>query len=510
MEADKQDRFTLLACGVALALLSCSAVWFFYSHRYLLYYGDAEAHLNIARRVVDSQTPGYLQLGSPWLPLPHVLMLPFVVNDWLWRSGLAGAIPSAACFTIAGLFLFAAARRIFRCTAAAATATALFALNPNLLYLQSIPMSESIFFACLMALLYFTVRFQQTQGLGAVAGAGAAACAATLSRYDGWVLLPFAALFFLIAARGRRLQAALLFSAIAGLGPVYWIAHNWYLTGDPLWFYSGPYSAKAIQGDRPYAGKDNWRLALLYVRTAAQLDVGMGLWIVGTLGIVAAIWRRAVWPLLLFTLTPLFYVWSMHSSGNPIHVPTLWPHSYYNTRYGMSMLPLLVLCAGALVTLAPRRARAMVAVLAIAAGSIHWLVDRGSGNWMTWEESRVNSEGRRAWTREAARFLKPRFVPGSGIVTSFGDITGIYREMGIPLRETFTECDGLPWDAAMRRPDLFLWQEWAVVRRGDTVWTAVTGKLAAQQFTLVKTIIKKDEPVIEIYRRGSGGKYGSS
>src|SRR5437660_5646226 len=105
MNADKKRRqknsylrLSALICG--LILLSALAVYFFYSHGYLLYYGDAEAHLNIARRVVDSQTPGYDQLGSPWLPLPHVLMLPLVRVDSLWRSGLAGAIPSAICFVI--------------------------------------------------------------------------------------------------------------------------------------------------------------------------------------------------------------------------------------------------------------------------------------------------------------------------------------------------------------------------------------------------------------------------
>ena len=498
----------VLLCGLMLACLSAAAVWFFYSHRYLLYYGDAEAHLNTARRIVDSQTPGYLQIGSPWLPLPHALMLPFVANDKLWRNGLAGAIPSAACFVLAGCFLFAATRRIFGSTAAGATATALFALDPNVLYLQSIPMSESIFFACLMALLYFSVRFRETQGWGSVAGAGVACCAATLSRYDGWFLIPFVALYFLWAARTRRMPAALLFGAIASLGPLYWIAHNWYLTGYPLWFYNGPYSALAIQGDRPYAGKGNWRLAWLYVGTAAELGAGPGLALTGCVGIAAALWKRAWWPVALLALTPVFYVWSMHSAGMPIHVPGLWPHSYYNTRYGLSALPLLTLGGAAIVAVAPVRSRRICALLAIAIASIYWLAHPDPGAWITWVESRVNSEGRRAWTREAAAFLKPRYVPGSGIVTSFGDLTGIYREMGIPLRETFTECDGIPWNAAVTRPDLFLWQEWAVVQRGDPVFAAVAKD--NRHYTLVKTIIEKDEPVIEIYHRGSGGIYGSS
>ena len=101
-----------MAAGGFLALAAAVAIAFFYSHGWLLYYGDAEAHLNIARRVVDSQTPGYDQLGTPWLPVPHVLMLPLVTHDALWSNGLAGAIPSGICFVLAGVFLFLAARRV--------------------------------------------------------------------------------------------------------------------------------------------------------------------------------------------------------------------------------------------------------------------------------------------------------------------------------------------------------------------------------------------------------------
>ena len=106
----------------ALALLSAAAIAVFYSNGWLLYYGDAEAHLNIARRMVDSRTPGYDQVGTVWLPLLHWLMLPFVRVDALWVNGLAGAIPSAIAFLLAGTFLYAAADRIFDCTSAALAA----------------------------------------------------------------------------------------------------------------------------------------------------------------------------------------------------------------------------------------------------------------------------------------------------------------------------------------------------------------------------------------------------
>ena len=48
------------------------------SHGYILYYGDAQSHLNISRGIIDSRTPGYDQLGTVWLPVLHLICLPFV------------------------------------------------------------------------------------------------------------------------------------------------------------------------------------------------------------------------------------------------------------------------------------------------------------------------------------------------------------------------------------------------------------------------------------------------
>ena len=178
MDGSKSSRssptFETLAAVCLLAAIAAVAVSWCYSQGYLLYYGDALSHLNIARRMADSRTPGFDQIGTVWLPLPHLLMLPFVGNDGLWRSGLAGAIPSSVCFVIAGGFLFAAVRRLFRSASAAFAALLLFAFNPNVLYLGSIPMTEMVFCAGFFALAYFTVLFRQTQSAWAVMTAVAA------------------------------------------------------------------------------------------------------------------------------------------------------------------------------------------------------------------------------------------------------------------------------------------------------------------------------------------------
>jgi hypothetical protein len=493
-----------LVAALAVAVLSGAAVWFFCRKGYLLYYGDAQAHLNIARRMIDSRTPGYDQIGTVWLPLPHLLMLPAVANDHLWRTGLAGAIPSAICFVIAATFLFASVKMAFHSRAAAVTATALFALNPNLLYLQSTPMTEPIFFAGLMALLYFSIRFQRTQSLWAALGAGAASLATTLTRYEGWFLIPFSVLFFLIAAKRNRFAAVVLFSAIAAAGPLSWLAHNWWYFGDFFEFYNGPHSAIAIQGQHRYPGEHNWPEAWLYFRTAVELCAGTALFWIGLAGLVVAMFKRAFWPLLLLALPGAFYVLSIHSAGTPIYMPQLWPNSYYNTRYGLALLPLAAFAAAALVALVPSRARVVAAMIVVAAPTAMWLSHPSEQNWITWKESEVNSQARRTWTKETANFLHTNYRPGTGIFTTFGDVTGAFAGAGIHLRETLTWDNGPYWMSAVARPELFLREEWAVAMAGDKVHSAVDrAKLRGPSYTLQKTISVKNAPVIEIYRRAS-------
>ena len=496
----------VVLCALLLALWSAAAVYFCYARGWLLYYGDAECHLDIARRLVDSQTPGYSQIGTVWLPLTHWAMLPFVGRDDLWHSGIAGSIPFAFFFVMGGCFLFAAVRRIFHSPMAAITATALCALNPNLLYIQATPMTEGMFFGCFAALLYFTVRFRETQAWWAVAGAGIALCLGTLTRYDGWFLIPFVGLYFLWAARAHRFRVALVFCLLASLGPLYWMVHNWAMSGDPLDFYRGPYSALAIQGSASYPGKGYWPRAFQFFGFDAWFCVGPCLAVLGTIGIVAVAAKRAFWPLILLLLPPAFYLFSMHSGGTPIFVPVLYSGAYYNVRYGLSILPLLAVAVGALVAAVPGRMRGKVALAAIAVATVPWLIHPHPENWIVFQEGNKNYAGHRELEREVEDYLRPRYVRGSGIVASFGATTAIYRELGIPLRETLSGDNGAIWGAATKGPDQFPHQAWAVVLAGDYAEKAVKN---AGCFTLEQTFKVNDAPEIHVYRR-TGGVSGSA
>ncbi len=343
-----------------------------------------------------------------------------------------------------------------------------------MLYLQSTPMNEAIFAAALGALLWSTVAFRDSQSVWAMLAAAVASNAASLTRYEGWFLIPFVALYILATA--RRKSNALLFAVLAALGPLAWLAHNQYYYSNALEFYDGDFSAQAIYarqvaaGVARYPGDHNWSQAIHYYFTAVLLTQGWILVALGALGAVAALAKKMWWPLLLLALPPAFYVWSMHSSGTPLYVPALWPHSWYNTRYALAALPVAAIAAAGVIAILPAKLHALGAAILIVAVAASWA---WAGAPLCWKESAVNSQARRAWTEQAAAYLASNYQPGDGIIYSFGDLSGVLRKAGIPLREGLHQGNRPSWDAAVLRPDLFFHEEWALAVAGDKVAEAV-------------------------------------
>ncbi len=482
---------------VFLMTISAMAVLYFWRHGYLLWWGDASAHLNNARKILDGRNPGYEQLGTVWLPLPHLLMMPFVAVDSLWQSGLAGAIPSSLCFVAGGLLLYLIARHCFDCERAAWTGLLLFALNPNMLYMQSLAMTEAIFVCAVLLTLYASLKDRSwLAGLGLLA--------ASMTRYEGWILIPAVAFYFFW--RDRR--GGFVVGLIASVGPLYWLGHNYYYYGDALEFYRGVGSAKWIyeqglaRGNGPAPTEGHLLVAAQYYATASRLFTGIPLLVVGGLGLLAVAARKAWWPIFFLAIGPVFYVFSMQGSGAEIHVPMLPPHGYYNTRYGMIALPLAALAAAAIPAVLPHGSRRWAMAFIVAIGISPWLAYPKQENWVTWKESQVNSVTRRAWTREAADYLRDKYVPGRGIVAHFGDQAAIFRDAGIPLRQVVHDGDGLYFQGIVQRPEVFLWQEWVVSIAGDPLSRGMAAYSAkTPRYRRVKMVETKGAPAIEIWRR---------
>jgi len=171
------------------------------------------AHINIARRVFDSRTPTLLGLGTVWLPLPHLLDIPFIVNDRMWQTGLGASIPSMLSHIAGALGIF----RLVRGLASRATAwiaALIYALNPNLIYMQATAMTETLYLALFVwAVVYFSEFVRQAaeeprRAARSLMKCGVMVALAMLVRYDGWFLAAVIAVCALGVIWRSRAKAA--------------------------------------------------------------------------------------------------------------------------------------------------------------------------------------------------------------------------------------------------------------------------------------------------------------
>jgi hypothetical protein len=471
----------LTVLGSCAALSSAALAWS-WQHHALLNYGDAVAHLHIARRVIDSHRPGLTQLGSVWLPLPHLLLIPFVAAYNWWADGIAGAIPSMLAYLASCLGLYRLARRWLK-PVAAALALAFFALNPNLLYLQTTAMTEPLFLCEFVWLIDLFVEWRvrlssdparATRMLWPIAGL---LIAAIFTRYDGWVLALLAwSAIGIVLLRRRELRSLTFWLASAAVvaAPLAWFAYNAAFFGDWLDFARGPYSARAIElrtaapGGSPHPGWHNPWVSLRYFLKSAEMDAapeswGSALLIVSLLGTAWA-WltarRRAFdWALLLWLPLP-FYAYSVAYGSVPIFIPVFWPHSWYNTRYGMELLPAFALGLGFAAQFFVSAVREFKPRWAIYAANLLFglvvlnallvLRDRP----LTYVEGIKNRDARRPLLEEIPPVLRGLLAtrPGGVILMETSVYPNLVTCTGIPLRQTINESDKAFYSAALADP----------------------------------------------------------
>ncbi len=518
--------------------VSILAFLFYYQRNEILLYGDAVAHINIARRVFDSKTPGLLQLGTVWLPLPHLLMVPFLVSKQLWQSGAGGSIPSMAAYVFGVIGVFRLVRgtlsesvyhegpareapaRTGPARLAAWVAAVIFALNPNLIYMQSTAMGETLYLAFFIWAVVFFSDWARGE-TKALTKCGLCLAAACLTRYDGWFLavaMVGVVLLHLIRTGNRAGKSistsgsrtiVIRFLLIAAAAPALWLAYNAIIYRNPLEFENGPYSAQAIErrtqtnGTPGHPGSGNLLLAGRYFVKSAEANVAQSEWLqriwifLAIAGIGAAILAAtryqafvggtaAMWLSLLFLLIPLpFYALSIAYGGVPIFIPYWWPFTHYNVRYGLQLLPAFSVALALLVFLIVRlqvlksriRLVCSVAVLAIVLASY-------ASIWQSTpiclREAQVNMRTRNQLEAQLSVWLQ-KMSPDSTLLMYLGDHVGALERAGMPLRNTINEgnhrvwrqpadTDGL-WERALANPSQYA--DYVLAFEGDPVWEAV-------------------------------------
>lgn len=500
-----------IIAATTLALSTIATFWA-YQNDVIVAYGDAESHLNIAKRVVHSTTPGVSQLGGIWLPIPHVMMIPFVYFDFLWRTGLAGSIVSGFCYIIASVYIYRTMKLLIKNETASILATAVFALNPNILYLQSTPMTELPLLMFFTLSTYYFIRFlQDDSDVYALVTAGFFGFCATLSRYDGWFLVLIEGLIILLMYLGRKprwnqiIGKGVLFGSIALFGIMLWMLWGYLILGDPLYFTNSEFSAKSQQeawnarGQLP-AYHDLGQSVLYYTVTAAS-NAGFLTFFAAVVGFIVYIKKsnsaRLRYISLILAVPFIFNILTLFIGQSVIFIPHVTPIGFdwrlFNVRYGVMLMPLVALSLGFLWLAVSQRGKwVIISLIAIQ----YALFFQGFSPVMSYADG---VEGlSKAKRPDAEQWIAKHYDEGLVLMDDFARSISILRS-GIPMQNTIYIGNKPYWEESLVEPDRHA--RWIIAQQNDSVWKELIDnpEKSARLYTFFEKVYTS--PEVLIFRR---------
>jgi hypothetical protein len=417
---------------------------------------DSRAHLVVARRVLDSLTPGWRQIGAVWLPLPHLINLFPVQIDLFYRTGLFAVGVSVLSF---GAAAFAVSRAISSVTGsplAALAGSAILVLNPNLLYIQSTPMTEPMFIA--------SVALAVTFGLDWLAGArwpraahltGLSLAAACLTRYEGWavsaVLVGVGT--YVLLRQGHRPAAVLRRAAAVAAYPAGAIAAFFVLSrltigewfASPLFMRANPAKGRALD-----AAVQVIQGLCSVEHTAVVLLAAAGMLIVAAAGLRPS--SRATSLLALSLVAPIVFPWHAYYEGHP-----------FRARYMIQLLPAIALLAGVAVgCLGRARNAAAVLVMAVAA------ITTPPFDFLAPMLHEAQWDLRKSVQRQKVVAYLDAHYRGERILISMGGLAHFMHETSaarLDIRDFIHEGSGGLWTRALEHPGDYA--GWIVIKADD-------------------------------------------
>jgi hypothetical protein len=485
----RRDR---TAWGVGLGALLLSVIAYAVTDRLhgTLLYVDSISHLEIARRVVSSTSPGFAQLGYVWLPLPHLLMLPLIWITPLYKNGFAGSYVSMIAYAVTAVLVYKITLGLTGRKIAGVAAAVVFALNVNMLYMQSTPMTEALLFCMLAAMVYYVQQWAVTDRYTYLVAGGVAALLGTLTRYESWPVLAGLGLAVLFIAwqrtdrRDRRLAPSrrrgsvtdclVVFAVVAFAGIAAWLIWNWAIFGNPLNFQDGAYAKPSNWVSKGEPAIGHWMVAIKTYWYAMRDNETWPVLALAAAGLVALLARefrrlrtaaRAA-PLLSLLVLPPFFVLSLYAGQRPLHVLQI-EHDLYNVRFGLIMLVPAAILTGYLVGALQRFRPAMYVagglVLVLAAGLGARMLQ--AGNVVTYTAARETLTSVPVLEQDpVVSWARHHYDGGRVLMESFGNESIAFA---LPSDELVYEGSYHQWQPALRDP-AGQHIEWIIERCGSS------------------------------------------
>jgi hypothetical protein len=436
------ERFARLA-GLAALFAGCLAAWWYVRAGLTLSHYDAKAHLVVARRVIDSLTPGWKQIGAVWLPLPHLIQLLPTQVDVFYRTGAFAVACSVLAF---GVLSYVCARLILDATGsrtAAAAGLSVLVLNPDLLYLQSTPMTEPLLLALMTLSVALLSRWVASDARVGRTAAGLALAAACLTRYEAWPVTALALALAALALWRRGASPLHAVEAVAAVAVFPIAAGLAFLVQSKLtvghWFVTGGFYVP----DNPDTGRPFKTIGSIW--WASHHLNGYGVLLCAVAGGAAVLVTglasraRAASLMVLALAGSAALPWYAFFIGHP-----------FRFRYMIPLVPALAVWAGIGVGLTGRfRVAAAAALLVLVLAETRPL-DQSAPMVVEAQLDRQHSRERGA----VADYLRAH-RHGEKLLASLGSLSHFVQELssiGVNVRDMVHEGNGDLWAAALDRP----------------------------------------------------------
>ena len=491
----KANESKIIIFMVTILVVLSVITWVgFYQNGLGLAYNDARSHLNIGRRVVEGLKPGFAQIGSVWLPLTHVLMIPTIWNDFAWHSGLAGAIQSMASFVLTGVLVYMFLRELKVGITARLFGVFLFAANLNILYLQSTAMTELLLLATMTAGAYYLLLWSKTNSLLSLIKASFFIMLSTLIRYDGWFLIFYATLvvaFETFRKKGYKATEGvlILFLSLGGLGIALWLLWNLLIFGDPLFFAFGQFSAHAQQSQLEAAGdlptKYNLLLSTNLYLHALVFNSYAFITFLGALGAIIVWFNKKISLSMKIASTALiaplmFNIIALFLGHSVLFIQGITGTTWFNVRYGIMLAPSIAIFGGYLLDKA-KGFRWVIFALSL----FTVLMAFANYDAVTIDDATVGSSQKNV--TEVSGWLNENTKDKEGfIMISAASHDAIIFSSGLPMKRFIHEGTGAYWKSASEAPDR--WARWIVMRThdfNDLTFEAVNDRPGFSKYDLV-------------------------
>lgn len=457
---------------ILLSAVSIISFVIFYLNGLGLAYNDARSHLDIGRRVVEGLKPGFAQLGSVWLPLPHLLMVLTVWNDFMWHSGLAGALQSMISFVATGYLIYLFLKKLGVGLIGRIVGVFIFAANINILYLQSTAMTELLLIATMMAGVYELLNWFKNDNILSLIKAAFFIMLSTLIRYDGWFLFIFAT--FLIGIQVFRKKGykategtVILFMTLAGFGIFLWVLWNLLIFKDPLYFIFGPYSAATQQKQLAQAGvlatKGNLLFSIKVYIYALAYNSNTFIAVLGAIGAIVFWFDKKISSSVkigsLSLFAPLiFNILALYLGQSVLFIQGLSGDTWFNARYGIMLMPTFAIFIGYLINRFKELRLVLIGLLLFVL-----FFSFVNADAVTIDDARVGSSQKNV--SEVSGWLSHNANKPGFILISAASHDAIIFSSGLRMSKFIHEGTGAYWLDATTSPDR--WARWIVMRTND-------------------------------------------